>query len=522
MTFASIGSGPQLAGALVLALAVAARMLATRPRTHALLGLAVLFLAPAALAASVIGEGDATFAAIGAGQIVLLGLAAAAAVAVGAAVFVRRPAAVLPAAMIALSFRLPLEFGGETVKLLVPLYGVIAAAVVAVAWRELAPAVAPGAIATREGDQRRRRVSALDVALAVTLVAYAAQALYAPSAGEVATRNLAFFYAPFAMLYGLAADARWTRSLARACFYAVVGVAVVLTVGGFIEYLAGEHLITPGGIAANEYDPYFRVQSLFFDPNMFGRFLAITMLLLATVLLFTRRRSRVALTGALLAVLWVGLVLTLSQSSMGALLAGLAVLAALRWRPLPVVAVTGAAAIGAIVFVLAAPGALKIDGAGGDAADRATSGRFGLVSGGLRMFADQPLFGVGSGGFSAEFARREDPGGARRTTTSHTTPVTVAAEQGLAGLAIYGFLLWCAFGVVFRAPREIAYPGATPRIAVAALLVALTVHSLAYAAFLEDPLTWVVLGTAVSLAGLRRRAAPLAADPVTAPTPVPA
>jgi hypothetical protein len=40
------------------------------------------------------------------------------------------------------------------------------------------------------------------------------------------------------------------------------------------------------------------------------------------------------------------------------------------------------------------------------------------------------------------------------------------------------------------------------------------VHTLAYAAFLEDPLTWAMLGTAVSLAAIPRNGA---ADPAAEP-----
>ena len=68
-----------------------------------------------------------------------------------------------------------------------------------------------------------------------------------------------------------------------------------------------------------------------------------------------------SLAAAVLAVLWGGLLLTLSQSSFAALLRGLAVLARLRWRravaALVVVAVVAAGAS----LVLAFPSALRLD-----------------------------------------------------------------------------------------------------------------------------------------------------------------
>ena len=40
-------------------------------------------------------------------------------------------------------------------------------------------------------------------------------------------------------------------------------------------------------------------------------------------------------------------------------------------------------------------------------ANEATSGRFRLVSGGLEMFAERPLWGYGSGSFAERFRARE-------------------------------------------------------------------------------------------------------------------
>ena len=42
-------------------------------------------------------------------------------------------------------------------------------------------------------------------------------------------------------------------------------------------------------IASNQFEEYFRVNSLFFDPNIYGRFLALVMLGLAAVLLWAKR-----------------------------------------------------------------------------------------------------------------------------------------------------------------------------------------------------------------------------------------
>ena len=121
---------------------------------------------------------------------------------------------------------------------------------------------------------------------------------------------------------------------------------------GFWEYHTRHLLLNPKVIADNQFAPYFRVNSLFFDPNIFGRFLVVVMIGVTGVVLWTRER-RVAIGGAVvLAVLWGGLVLTLSQSSFGALLVGLAVLGALRWSvKWALVAAAATLAVGAVLVV---------------------------------------------------------------------------------------------------------------------------------------------------------------------------
>ena len=70
---------------------------------------------------------------------------------------------------------------------------------------------------------------------------------------------------------------------------------------------------------------------------------------------------------------------------------------------------------------------------------------------------------------------------------------TVAAEQGLIGLAAYLALLVLAFRRLLRGAWR-----APARAAIAAGFAALVLHTWLYAAFLEDPVTWTLLavGTA--------------------------
>jgi O-antigen ligase len=420
----------------------------------------------------------------------MTGLVAAAAAAivvmVALAAFMRsRPQAFPLLAIFALPFRLPISTDGRTVNLLIPLYVVVGAGTLV----HLLPAV--------RRSRSLRGLALLDWLLLAAVVLYALQATYSSDPVK-ALENLAFFYVPFGLLYALLRQVRWTRELLLMCLGIAVCEAVVFAGVGFVEYARKELLLNPKVVAANDYDNYFRVNSLFFDPSIYGRFLALVMLAVTTVVLWTRSRRDVLLGGAVLLWLLGGLVTSFSQSSIAALLLGLAVLAAWRWDVRATVYVSVAAAAIALVVALLAPASLHIGlkGAGGSA-NNATNGRAHLISGGLSLFAEDPLQGHGSGSFEKAYKAHNAGGAAvqNATSASHTTPITVAAEQGLIGLALYVALLVVAFMVLFSGAGR-----SPPRIALSACFAALVLHTWTYADFLEDPLTWTLLGIGVALA----------------------
>ena len=156
--------------------------------------------------------------------------------------------------------------------------------------------------------------------------------------------------------------------------------------------------------------------------------------------------------------------LTLSQSSFAALLVGLAVLGGMRWNARRRRRSRRAVVLAGVVFVLLAPGAIRLDLGSSKSANSATSGRYDLISGGVGLFADKPLEGWGSGSFPRQYRRHEHVSAERATSASHTIPITVAAEQGVLGLAAYLALLGCALWRLFRGARAHARRGpAWPR-----------------------------------------------------------
>jgi len=420
----------------------------------------------------------------------LAGLALAAALAV---VMRRHPEAFPLLAILALPFRVPVSADGRTVNLLVPLYVVVAAGTIA----HLLPRLRGGREEAPPEDAAAASANPaagwVGWALLAAVALYALQISYSPDRAKGA-ENLAFFYIPFGLLFVLLRDVDWTPRLLRRAVLVLVAVAVVLAGVGFVEYYRKSLFLNPKLVAANQYDNYFRVNSVFFDPSVYGRFLMLVMLIVTTVVLWGSRRQ-VQLGAAVLAWLLAGLVTSFSQSSIAGLLLGLAVLAAYRWGLRRTAIVSGGLVVIAAAVLLLAPKSLHFKGS---SANNATAGRTSLIEGGLELFGDRPLQGFGSGSFETEYKRHTSASQAttqNAVSASHTIPVTIAAEQGVLGLAVYAALLAVAFMALFTGAGR-----SPPRIALAACFAALVLHTWSYADFLEDPFTWALLAIGVALA----------------------
>ncbi len=420
---------------------------------------------------------------------------AAAAIVVGVVLVVvlawvfRRWPVLMPLAIIGtLPFRIPLEAGGETANLLVPLYVVIAAGVVASMF--LPP------------PAERRRPRWVAKTLAVFVVLYALQALYSEDYSK-GLQEVCFFLVPFTLAYILLRELPWDRRLLVWALILVTGEAIAFVLIGSVEYLSRSLFWNQAVIRSNEFHTYFRVNSVFWDPNIYGRYLALVLVVASTAMMWIReRRAFWLLCGAIL-VLWIGLAQTFSQSSFIALLAGLAVLAALRWSWRWTLGVVVVGVVGASLVVI------LIGGKGFDLGriNLDTSGRAHLVSGGAELFSERPLWGYGSGSFQTAYKNHLD-GDKAPVTISHTEPVTVAAEQGLIGLAAYVALvvvsLWTmGAGLWARGPDRDPPHVFIARAAILAAFVALLVHTMAYAGFFQDPITWVLMAIGASLAASR-------------------
>jgi hypothetical protein len=106
------------------------------------------------------------------------------------------------------------------------------------------------------------------------------------------------------------------------------------------------------------------------------------------------------------------------------------------------------------------------------------------------------VLGVGVGGFKRGYAELAHLKGKEpRAAASHTTPVTVAAETGIPGLALFLWLVWTALRTTFRRIGR-DFDGAA-RLAFGLALTAILVHCLFYNALFEDPTFWGLIALGV-------------------------
>lgn len=459
----------------------AALILLGGSRIPLLAGLALLPAAEAGLVLDLSDHGHRVSPAL-----VALGAAALVPMALIAAGFVRWPALVTPILLAAAPFRPPLSFGGEhrfyvgvasagQLGRLLPLYGVLGATALALGWNAL-----------RGRDLKR--VPAVVSVPAVAFLAVAALSLLWTNDVHAGENVLAYFLFPFAVLVAVVARAPFPPWMPRVLATIAVALATLFAVVGLVQ--AATHKLwffSPSVEVGNAYSSFFRVTSLFRDPSLYGRHVVLGITVVLVAVLYGRVSPFLAV--PLVGVLFAGLWFSYSQSSMAALFVVTLALAAVAGNR----ALRKVAVVTALVVALAGAG-LVVASVGRHSLKQVTSDRSRRIELTLKVFRSHPLAGVGLGGQPLASRARSSQGGSPTRFVSHTTPLTIAAELGLIGLAAYLALLAGAGALIARVRRLAPELG----LGLAATLLALFVHSFFYSGFLEDPVTWLVLAVASS------------------------
>ena len=454
-------------------------VLVPRRRTQLLAGFGVLAAAEVLLAIALIPRSDLSRLQR---PLILAGLVVIGIVVVAlATVLVRRPGWTPVVLLLAAPFRIPVDLGSQHAFLLLPLYGVLAAATLAFCRRLIAAEPKP--------------VTWLLTAPVGAFIALSGLSLVWSRDLKQGSIELVFFLFPFAALFTVVARTPFAGWQPRMLAVTLVGLTSLFAVIGLAQRATHKLFYAPNLEVDNSFTSYFRVSSVFKDPSLFGRYLALGAAVVVAAYLLGRVRLTVA--APVLALVFAALWFSYSQSSMVTIFAvvtALAIVAGSRETRRVVIAVSAA-------IVLAAGAVVGLH-ARNDSARKSTSDRSRLVSVTWKVFRNHPLAGVGVG---AQPKASRDEAAKRLAASrnkSHTTPLTVAAELGVLGILAYLAFLYGAARSLLDVTRIHRALG----IGLAAVFLTLVVHSLFYSGFFEDPITWGVLALAAAALAAPRAA----------------
>jgi hypothetical protein len=455
------------AGSVVAALGVAALVL-VRNRAWRAAGLAAWVAGCALLAAHLLPAGHAWLY-LGSG---LGGAVLAAGI---ASVFLRLPWLLVAAILACVPVRITTTVGHSNAALLVPLYVVVAAAALALAWQLL----------WKSSHGRELGPFAWPLAL---FVAWSGIALVWSDDRRQGALYLLLYVLPFALLAVAVARVPWVEGWATAAYVQLALMAATFAAIGLWRYEARDVIWSPraitGGarVASTWFHP---VDSVFRDPSTYGSFLVVAVL--AGLVVVQYASPGVAWLAVVpVVVAFAGLFPSFSRAAYVALASGVVVSLGALWRRRSVVPV-------AVAFASLLAVAAGVAHAREHVLPLKPSAP---ISDGIRVGLDHPYAGVGTGAFPRAYADRTGSADA-----PHDAPITVAAELGAPGLAL---LTWLVLAILAVTLRKNAVRGPTLRalLGLGLALIAILAHSIVDGGLFEDPLFW----TALALAAIAARA----------------
>jgi O-antigen ligase len=330
----------------------------------------------------------------------------------------------------------------------------------------------------------------------IILGLYWSDSLKAPNSVMILPMYVAFvFVAP-----SLIGDRRDVERIVGAFLLAAIGLALVAIAQRLFGVFNWRQIL----IQSDDYS--YRANATFADPNNLARYFAIAMSLAAGLILVTGpRRQTIYLAIPTLVVGAVGIVATASRSGwlMLILCTFLVVMIApiSRYAKARLVAFSVAGLVALLTMLLAQ---------GGTDAERVRSLASGvqvigqrefLIRAGLQMFKDNPLIGVGSGNYQhaliVSYLDLIPPWA--RTTLSHTSLVSILAELGLIGAAIFA-LVAMRIGISITG-AYFATKQAYSRLIIGWLgvsLIGIVFHSQSEGRLLDEPYLWLLLALFVA------------------------
>ncbi|NHZ84496.1 MAG: hypothetical protein GWP19_01275 [Planctomycetia bacterium] len=264
----------------------------------------------------------------------------------------------------------------------------------------------------------------------------------------------------------------------------------ILSIIGICEYFFGFHLWNEGvGLRSN---------TTFMDPNLYARFLSIT--LIPTIIFHYKRILFNNLTLNILISLQItALFVSVSRGGVLTFLIGLIFVylfieRRIKVKLFPVIlAIIVFIPIIFVILVKARGGGLTLFDIGQ---------RVGLIHTGLKIYLDNLIFGIGIGSFEtvalSSFSKFL-PYGGRGVTLSHTSLVTIMAELGSMGLLIV-FIIFYKILSSFKylQTKKNEWVKTFSLIATTQIFIVLVASQSAGRMF-EDPFLWFFIGVLISM-----------------------
>ncbi len=416
----------------------------------------------------------------------------------------RWPRIWLIALAVALPLRIPVPIGGASRNLLLPLYLIGACGVLGFVWGRL-----------------RGRFSAddepgtlLDIPIAAFVAFTLVSVLWTIDTKDAAIQ-IVFFYLPFPVLF-LAVVAWWPfigKALPTLAGVTIV-LATAISILALVQYET-QWIFWNAKLQQDDiYSQFFRVNGIFYDPNIMGRYLAIG-ILAALAWIWIRPDTRTLVVGAAVVVVMSGgLLVSFSRSSCLAVMVGVVLLA---WRAF---GAKRTLAVGGIAFVVLAGGAIASSHnirhalTSTHRASTVSEGRFGLMRGGIRIWKIEPVAGSGVGSFQTRFTATESANqiAHKQVSISHNAPITVLAELGVIGAALFVWLCVATWIGIARGSRHGTGDQRWAQWGLLAIVTGIFVHSQLYADLFEDPMLWMAMAAALAIGLLAQRTDPASTD----------
>src|SRR5205085_3848290 len=163
---------------------------------------------------------------------------------------------------------------------------------------------------------------------------------------------------PFGLLAVALSRLAWSHGWTLALYVQLAVMGLVFAVIGIVQYETRNIFWNPKVRVDNAYAPsgwFYRVNSVFYDPSIYGRFLVIAIVASLVVVLRRRIDPLWSIAAALtLVITWAGLLPSFSQSSFVALMVATVVAAVALWRTRSLLLVAVAIAV-VLVGGLASP-----------------------------------------------------------------------------------------------------------------------------------------------------------------------